>query len=223
MNYFIGGEKLKLHKCNVTIMFFLCLMTIAIAFILHNHDVVFWANIFIGITSSSVLALIISLISYHIEKRRALEEFFVNALKAVSNIKQYEKSRDPLVTMDLILKMNDFDYSALDIAYGNIDFMFANNTYRKYIYEMIYSKILDIKNLIREKSFHFREYKKVDNGNLAVMMAFINEIDTRIMERREEFVDISDSKCAVGYNFNKFAEEIEGELNGKYYKIMYGR
>lgn len=214
---------MKIHKYNIIIILLICILSIIIAFSLNKYNVEFWANVFIGISSSGVLALFLSIIGYQIERKKALEEFYTCAIKTIANINKFEKNNDLQYTMDLVLKMNNFDYTDLDMSYGNIDFIFANNTHRKYIYEKIYKRIVDLKNIIAEKSFHFREYKKANNGNLEVVEYFINEIDKQIMERQEEHVGLNGSVCEVKYYFNKFAKEIESELNEKYYKIMYGR
>jgi len=205
-------------------MVIICVFSIIIAFIFNKYNVGFWVNIFIGIFSSGVLALILSIIGYQIERMKTLEEFYTYVLKAIANFNRFENNGDPQYTMDIVLKINDFDYTALDMSYGNIDFMFANNTHRKYIYDRIYKRVCNLKHIINDKSFHFKEYKKAINGNLPVMELFIKKIDEEIMARKREDITNEDgSVCIVSSSYNKFNNEIMDELNGKYYKIMYGR
>lgn len=49
-------------------MVIICVFSIIIAFIFNKYNVGFWVNIFIGIFSSGVLALILSIIGYQIEE-----------------------------------------------------------------------------------------------------------------------------------------------------------
>lgn len=104
------------------------------------------------------------------------------------------------------------------------DFIFTNGSSRVYIYEAIYKRIVDLRNRIAEKSFHFMEYMKAKNGNLHVMELFIKEIDKEIMSREYKVISNEDgSTCRVSSSHNKFIKEIDDEINGRYFKIMYGR
>ena len=113
-------------------------------------------------------------------------------------------------------------YMELDNAYGDMSFFFHDKRTRRYIYEAIYSKTLDIRNLIKEKSFHFRIYRKSVNGNKATMQKFIDEIDTAIMarsthiNRNEDGTEMSVVSCE-----NKLVFDLCKEIGGKYYDLMY--
>lgn len=200
----------------------LCIISFMISLILdYAVKNKYWSNIFIGIFASGLLALLLSIISYNVERQKALEDFYIQANKALNIFNLYENNGDIERSMDIVIEMANYDYICLDNAYGNIDFIFGNKRLRKYIYNDIYKPIIDLKNLIIEKAFHFKEYKKTVNGNLKVMKMFIDEIDNVIMFR--DCKELSDeSICKMNYSYNKFVRNIRDELNSEYYKIMYG-
>lgn len=205
-------------------MVIICLVTIIFAYITNCHRRNFLSNIFIGIFSSGLLTLFISIIGYQNEKRNALENFYMSAHKALNNFSLYENSGQVESTINKILKINEYDYSELHNAYGSIDFIFMNCLYKKYIFDSIYKKILNLKELIDSKSIDFKFYLNAQNGNKEAMKHFINDIDKEIMYREEKDI-INDNGEIIHtyYAINKFIKCISAELNGKYYKIMYGK
>lgn len=101
-------------------MALICVASILIAVIFNKICIEFWSNIFIGIFSSGLLALIFSIINYRTERKKTLEEFYTNVKKVLCNFGKYQYGDDPIYAMEAILKMNEFDYTALDFSYGNI-------------------------------------------------------------------------------------------------------
>lgn len=200
---------MKTHKYTIVWLAVICPVSLIVAYIFDMKNIGFWANVFIGVFSSGILVLGLSVIGYHTERKKTLEEFLSYAYKAAENYNQFENSGDPQYTMNIVLKMNEFDYSPLDSALGSIDFLFAKNTDRSYIFD-IYKRIKDLSGILKEKSWHFKQYK-TETGNLTVMKHYIEEIDKEIMSR------------TTSSSFNMINKEITDELNGRYFEIIYGR
>ncbi len=176
----------------------------------------YWSNLFLGIFTSGLLTLMISIINYRNEKRKTLEKFYVNTMKVIKNIYFYiaHKTNDNIdYTIDLILEISKFDYTELDNAYGDISFMFNNKKNTKYIFEDIYNPICEFKNLISFCSFHFNEYKSNTSKNKKAIQMYLNKIDNLIFTAKK---NQTTSKCS-----NNIANAIFSELEGRYYNIMY--
>lgn len=185
----------------------LCIISFMISLILdYAVKNKYWSNIFIGIFASGLLALLLSIISYNVERQKALEDFYIQANKALNIFNLYENNGDIERSMDIVIEMANYDYICLDNAYGNIDFIFGNKRLRKYIYNDIYKPIIDLKNLIIEKAFHFKEYKKTVTGNLEVMKMFIDEIDHIDLDLCEE--KIKDMEVIIGPRANEAEKQI---------------
>lgn len=185
-------------------------------------DTNFLSSLFLGVFTSGLLAFIISVIGYKVERIRTLEGFYTYARKSKYNFNKFENDGDFERTMDIVIAMNEHDYSPLDTALGNIDFLFGNNKTRKYIYNEIYKIIVDLRENISQKSYHFRLYKNAKNGNLPEMMNFIDELDKVIMSRETQILtDDEGQTCESSYHYNKVVKKLGDELNGNYYDIMY--
>ena len=149
-------------------------------------------------------------------------KFYSYALKVAANYNKYDNEDGLEVAIDSVLQMDDFDYLELDNAYGDMSFFFHDKRTRKYIYNAIYSKTLDIRNLIKEKSYHFKIYRKSVNGNKAVMQKFIDEIDAAIMARSTHVCRNEDgTEMTVASCENKLVLDLHKEIGGKYYDLMY--
>jgi hypothetical protein len=191
---------------------------------MNKNSIAFWSNVFIGVFSSGMLVFILSVASYRIERRRTLEKFYASVQEIINNINQYDKQDDPEKTMDVVLEMNKYNYTDFETSFGDIDFIFNKNKNGKYIYEEIYKKICDSRNMLAEKSFHFAEYKKAKHGNLAVMKLFIDDIDAAIMDRTEKKVINKEGiEITMGYSYNLLADELSEELSGRFYELMYSK
>lgn len=213
---------MKINKYAIYSTAFLMVISLFVAIFLDQYGYDFYANLFSGIFASGVLTFLMAIIGYLTERKRTLERFYSYAQKVVSNFNQYEYDGDINHTIEILLQMNKFDYLELDTAYSNIDFLFFDKKNRKYIYTSIYNPINEVRNLIADKAFHFKEYRKATHGNRQVMQNFICEIDQKIMERREESVVLEDGKTMKMSTIkNGLVLRLRKELSGKYFKIMY--
>lgn len=197
--------------------------SLAVSIVLHCRGHEYTSNLFAGIFASGILALMIAAINYCVARRRTLESFYSYAMKAASNYNLFENDNDLERSIDSVLLMNQFDYLGLDTAYGDICFFFRNKANHKYIYDNIYAPTLELRRLISEKCFHFKEYRKAANGNKPVMEKCIDEVDSKIMERKSFEVGDGDSIMQTISVRNKVVEQMRAELSGKYYELMYGK
>ena len=188
----------------------------------------FVANLFSGIFASGLLAFILAVIGYFEDRRKTLEKFYTYAQKAVSNINKYEKSDDIEQTINTILLMNEFDYTELDNAYADISFLIHDKKQRDYIFNSIYAPISDLSDLICEKSYYFKLYKKrlakdrQHTGGESRMKRLIEEIDGAIMSRTIQEIPNDDGTVfSIPCSDNKIVTTLRKELRGKYYDIMY--
>lgn len=198
------------------------LSALTISLLLHYHDEEYYSNLFAGIFASGVLTAMISVINYRAERRKTLEHFYSYAQKAANNYNCFEDEGDLERSIDSILRMNEFDYLELDNAFGDMSFIFNDMETRKYIYEAIYEPTLNLRKLIADKCFHFREYRKVKNGNSRVMRSMVNEVASALMEHSEfESIDEYGHSMVIKTSRNKIVEQLRTELDGRYYEIMY--
>ena len=189
----------------------------------------FVANVFSGIFASGLLAFILAGIGYFEERRKTLEKFYTYAQKAVSNFNRYEEDNDNIEqAIDIILLINEFDYTELDNAYGDISFLIHNKKRHDYIFDSIYGPITDLADLIREKSYHFKLYKKClakdrqHTRGEGTMKMFIDEIDRAIMGRTiQDVPNDGGTAFRIPCSEKKIVFTLREELGGKYYDIMY--
>ncbi|RAV19470.1 hypothetical protein [Paenibacillus contaminans] len=215
---------MKIHKLTIIYMMIVCAAALSLALFLDYKGVNFWSNIAVGILSSGVLALIISVVGYNIERRRTLEEFYTQACKAVRNLGLYEHDENEEQIMRTIIKMADYDYSALNTSYANIDFIWNSKKLRNRIYNNVYLEIVTIKNEIADKVVHFQWYLTGKTTNLPVMQYYIKELDKILVMRNDsEFHNQDGSVTKMSYVCSSTSRIIEEELNTWYFQLMYGK
>ena len=219
---------MRINKYSMIITSAITIIALILAITLNYLELDFYANLFSGIFASGLLTFILATVGYLVERKKTLEKFYSYSLKAVANFNKFENDGNLERTIDIILQMDNFDYLELDNAYGDISFLFNNRTNHKYIYNSIYGVTMELRQLIREKAFHFREYRKpaIEGTrvfrNTHVMQEFVNEIDAKIMSRTETEV-LKDDGTAVKISSvkNKVVIELRKELSGRYFDVMY--
>ena len=214
---------MRVQKWTIIWMSFICLFSLLLSIFLdrtiQNN---YWSGILVGIFSSGLVTLFLSVISYNNDRLKALEEFFIQAHKALNKFNSFAYHDDINKSIDIVIEIASYDYTYLDNAYGNIDFIFNNEKLHKYIFDEIYKPLTDMKKLFVEKAFHFKEYKGAISGNKKVMRIFLEEIDKKLIHR--DFSEVYGKDVTkIEYSYNKFYRSINNELNSRYYKIMYGK
>lgn len=200
-------------------------VSLAVSIITYSVDFMkceYISTLFSGVFASGILALLIAIINYRSERRKTLEKFYSYARKAAVNFNKFEYGSNIERSMDSVLQINQFDYVELDNAYGDIEFIFKDKAKRKYIYDKIYKPILDCRNLITEKTFHFMEFKKSTNGNRRVMQMFLDEIaEVLLIQKEQKMFDVPGYSSLIKTVQSRLSAQIMDELNGEFYKIMY--
>ena len=73
----------------------------------------------------------------------------------------------------------DIDMTDLTKDYGELDFFFLNRSFKKWIFENIYSYIRELKEIIDNRKFDFNIYFEAKNGNAYVMYDFVKELQNK--------------------------------------------
>lgn len=213
---------MRQNKWAILIVFPVTVTGLILAWFLDNYHFSFWSNVFLGVFGSGLLTVMVATINYATERRKTLEAFWSYGHKVIRNLNRYSSEDDLDTKIDILLQMNDFDYQPFDDAYGEICFLFRNKRLRKEITERIYLPIMEVRKMLAEKSFHFQLYKKAANGNRGIMEIFVSEIDTLLIQRKEnqysqengEILTVSEVRTYKVHN-------LLTEFNDYYYWIMY--
>lgn len=213
---------MRQNKWSIILLSPMTVLALILAWILDYLGVSFWSNVFMGIFGSGLLTVMVAVINYTTERRKTLESFWSYGHKAIKNLNRYSSEDELDTKIDILLQMNEFDYQPFDDAYGEICFLFRNKKLRKEITERIYSPIMEVRNMLAEKSFHFRLYKKATNGNRRVIENFVAEIDKLLIERKEHRYQQEDGETLTVSEINTYkVHDLLTEFNDYYYWIMY--
>ena len=194
-------------------------------------EIDFWIDVFLGLFSGAILTTLTSVISYCHEKRRTLEYFVNHTQNILSYINKYQESMSLTQKIKFYLDYFDLDKSDWDMDIGNMDFFFEKITGNfKYIYNSIYKPILDFDNNVAKHVWHFRWYLDGSGKNDAVMEDFLSELQEHLLEKIETDITIEyDDKgkaiavCHCSGVNPKLVNDIQKELNGHCFEIMYGK
>lgn len=112
------------------------------------------------------------------------------------------------ICLDSYIEISNEKIAFLDTAYAEFDFMFCNKSLRSKIYKGIHKPFSEHKKMIEEKAFHFRTYKKAKNGNTAVMIDLIDELQQKFFT-----VDKETDECFEVFIVHRhFLDEMENKL-----------
>ncbi|MDD6505718.1 MAG: hypothetical protein PUF45_09830 [Lachnospiraceae bacterium] len=213
---------MRQNKIAILIVGPVTIAALIVAWVMDYFNIEFWCNVFMGIFGSGLLTVMVSSINYSTERRKTLEAFWSYGHKVINNLNRYSADDDLDTAIDVFLQIQDYDYQPFDDAYGEICFLFHNKKLRKEITERIYSPIMEIRNIINEKSFHFKLYKKTANGNRRVMTDFVAEIDKLLIERKEHSYPQKNGEMFTVSETNTYKVlELLTEFTDYYYWIMY--
>lgn len=191
----------------------------------HGEEAEFWCNVCLAAFGSGLLTFITSCIGYAVEKRHTLEGFSYSTRFILRVLSKYDLNWDLEKKIDFFLDYADIDESTWDVQLGAIYFMFDPGKKKfKYIYRKIYKPILDLNWKIAAHEFHFKWHKDGSGKNNAVMTTFVAEIEKLFMEKRTSKHTLEDGQeLQSTFVKNNLVDSILGELNGKYYDLMYGK
>jgi hypothetical protein len=225
---------LRIYKWSLIFTGLLAIISLSGVFILHFvftkiDDL--WFNILLGVFGSGLLTFITSIIGYRVERKRTLEAFANYTKKILHELNKYQKSFSRDEKLDFFLACNDTDRIDWAREFGNICFIFD---YKKknsqYIYSQIYQLIMQIEQEIINHVWHFRWHKDGSGRNEAAMERFIQDVEPLIIEAIVDKMpgEFSENGTVLDWTTitstkNRIFESIMRELNGKYYKILYGK
>lgn len=216
---------MRINKIAIYVLTPITIISFVLALLLHILCVgcEFVINTLQGVFCSSLLALIMAIIGYFVERRKTLEKFWTYGHKIMRNYGKYHYEMSIEEKMNATILMNEFDYSPFDDAFGEIEFLFNNKKLHKKIGENIYKKTLDIRKEISVKAFHFTELKKDLTGNGHPMAkVFVGELDDMLFIKNIYTYQQEDGTTLTQTEIhNKITGEIDEHFVGWYYDLMY--
>ena len=117
---------------------------------------------------------------------------------------------------DSYIEIADTGLSALDSAYGNLDFIFGNRTLRLWVNERLYNSVKEIRRSAIREAYHFQLYK-VGEGNISACTAFLLKLNQEWFSVKES--DNEDIHCVTVYrkHYDVLSDKAE-EFRCKIYK-----
>lgn len=155
---------MRTNKLSICLFFPLSIICLVISYYLFRTGKAYdyYQNVVIGVFGSSLTALIVSIIGYKIERRHTLERFQHYACRALDNLDKFMMKKSTIETVDLVISLNNYDYSAFNDAYLEIDFLFFNRRAHKKIDELFRFKVEELINELQlcDYEFHLYKYEK---------------------------------------------------------------
>ena len=124
----------------------------------------------------------------------------------ISRMENYEKTVNKVI--DNYIELSKISLYELDSAYGNLNFIFANNNIRLKAYNEIFNKIRTIKQKILEETYHFNLYKD-NKGNFAVCMSKAIEVSKVLFIEEKKSEDVFDYVSIYQKEFDDIEESLE--------------
>lgn len=191
----------------------------------------FWVNVCLAIFGSALLSALAALVPYFHEKRTTLEGFMYQCRQILHTLNKYQITMPLEEKMKFFLDYHDLDKSAWDAAFGNMDFFFERITgHRKYIFQKIYTPIVQFNEAVNQHVWHFRWYFDGSGKNAPVMEMFVGQLECHLIYQDEQSIPTDYDKFGHPTAFrevtsveSKLVHEVSQELNGKYYDLMYGK
>lgn len=112
-------------------------------------------------------------------------------------------------TISSYLTISETNILPLENAYGKLDFIFGNRKFRAKIYKRIHKPFQEYKRFIDEKAFHFRTFMNAKNGNSAVMIDMIDEIQKKYYKT----IDKSNEYFSVIIIYRQFIDDMNDKID----------
>lgn len=251
---------MKAKKWLTIITLIVSLLSLVAAFVIGKDSNCIFYDVSMALLGSAVLGFTMSITEYYVEKRKAMEEFWIqaiNILKELRKIKHLDldaptdliieafgeersnewnqmfsllsdeneiqhKSKDSLISwyeenvplpfdentdvekeleelyqskmegykISFMHCMSNYQLASsvelgiLDNAYGNLDFIIANKSIRKKVYDSIYDKIRKIVIQFRTETYHFNLLKD-GKGSFPVCATKVSDLDKEYFLSKE--------------------------------------
>ena len=166
----------------------------------------FWINTLIGIFASSLIVFSTSIIGYRVERRKTFEDFFYYTNVILHDLDKYQDSWGLEEKINYFLAYCDIDIINWDRVFGEFAFLFDFKKRKtRYLYSKIYKPLLEVNQLVKYHTDHFRWYMDGTGRNEVVITTFIHDIENLLPAKNKDKMNIKD------------------ELNGKFFLLMNGR
>ena len=141
-------------------------------------------------------------------------------------LNKYQVPWDLDKKVDFLLYYHDISKAEWSRYYGGFSFIADfHGKNRCYIYEKICAPILSLNKSIDYYSVNLHDYIDSSYKNKAAIGTIVKEIESLFIETT--FSEINDNcvtkPIAISFTRNKTVHTIKKELNGEYYKLMYGK
>ncbi|MDU8689943.1 hypothetical protein RX411_01365 [Faecalibacterium prausnitzii] len=223
------NRKLIIISTIITVLSFISAFWLNFYCVSSSKD--FWVNVLIGILGGAALTIVTSTVSYNHERQICLEKFSYDTRQLLSFLNKYQENMTVDQKIQFYLEYADLDKTSWDMDYGSFDFVFEKICgSRKYIYYSIYKPILDFNVAVSNHVWQFRWYLDGSGKNERVINDFLNELQNYLIEKETQELptQIDErgkviSTCKYSYTKPKLTANINQELSGRYYDLMYGR
>lgn len=101
-----------------------------------------------------------------------------------NKIEKYTQELEEVMKSYIIFK--DVRTKELTAAYGNLNFVFANKSIRKHIFENLYDKQIKQVNEIRKHIFYFESYFKGNGESIALLFDRVWELQTSLISEDKD-------------------------------------
>lgn len=225
--------KKKVVKYISMILVILLTSILYFEFIFNNDSthINFIVNTLISLFSSALLIFIVYLIEYFIERRYALEKIYIEGYKIVNIIskikyfKEFDRLDDEryynklLEIIKTYCEIDKNNFNGFEEAYSNLDFIYANRTKRKEIYENTYLEFKEFQKLILENAFHFKLFLNDDDvDNIDIVCIKLSNIQKKIF-RSEIYCGSSGYTQSIYFTYkDELIENLE-KIRDMNYKI----
>ena len=107
----------------------------AVLLCVDNNDsklISYFENISVGVIGSMFVSLVISAVTYHIEKKKTLESYYVSYMALFNHCGRYDRDLSTELKVEWFEKYNML-FHDLDNSWGDIDYIYDRKNNRKYL------------------------------------------------------------------------------------------
>ena len=225
---------MRVYKKMIIVAALIAIVSFLVVVILHYccpcYETEFWINVCLGLFGSAALTVLTSVLSYNHEKIKTLEDFFCHTQQLIYFVNKYQEQMTLEQKIQFFLSYSEFDKLAWDSDFRNLDFFFECKTKdREYIYYSIYKPIIDFNDAVTKYVWNFRWHLDGSGKNDAVMQKFVEELQGYLLKIVEQEIPKEYDENGKETSFMhckstspKLVLEVQTELTGPYYEIMYG-
>ncbi len=173
---------MRIQKISFALALFVTLTSLTLAGINNHSNNFFLTQLFIGITSSSLIITILSLSNYFTERKKALRHFYTLLIKNMNLINKYTNDIELKTQLEFLLGISNMDIIELELALEEIDFIKKKSNI--YIREHIYEPIEDLHHEVnRNKELLLKYYKaNIHTDELDEVLTQMDEVMLEMVE-----------------------------------------